>query len=207
LGDGFYAKKKVLDTTIDYGKHFIGKLRSDANLKYVLDKTQNPNPHGNRKYDGKVNWKALNLDKWQYVGTDQKYPHLRLYTQILYSPQFKRNLKVVFVWNSKTGRYVVLFSTDLMQDARQIVAYYQLRFKIEFIFRDAKQFTGLTHYNYEQIKSNSTLSMNSFIRKAYNTKFVQMLFDKLSFEPEFEAIFNINHTHVQQIINLGQVRY
>lgn len=229
MGDGAYAKKKVLDTVIEHGKHFIGKLRSDANLKYLLDKREHPTAHGNRKYDGKVNWKALNLDKWQYVGPDLKYPHLRIYTQILYSPQFKRKLKVVFIWNCKTGGYAVLFSTDSGQGARQIVAYYQLRFKIEFIFRDAKQFTGLTHcqardedkldfhfnmslaalnlYKYEQIKSNSTFSMNSFIRKAYNTKFAQMLFDKLSFGPEFNAIFNINHPNVQEAINFGEVRY
>jgi hypothetical protein len=229
LGDGFYTKKKVLDTVTAHNKHLIGKLRPDANLKYLLDRTQNPDAHGNQKYDGKVNWKALNLDKWEYIGTDQKYPHLRLYTQILYSPQFKRKLKVVFVWNARTRGYAVLFSTDLKQDARQIVSYYQLRFKIEFIFRDAKQFTGITHcqardedkldfhfnmslaalnlYYYEQTKSNSTLSMNSFIRKAYNTKFVKMLFDKLSFEPELEAIFNINHPTVQNMINLGQISY
>jgi hypothetical protein len=27
----------------------------------------------NRKYDGKVIWKALNLDKWNYEGQDEKY--------------------------------------------------------------------------------------------------------------------------------------
>ena len=66
---------------------------------------------------------------------------------------------------------------------------------------------ALNLYYYEQTKSDSTLSMNSLIRKAYNTKFVQMLFDKLSFEPELEAIFNINHPTVQNMINLGQIKY
>jgi IS4 transposase len=35
-----------------------------------------------------------------------------------------------------------LFSTEVEQDPRQIVQYYKLRFQIEFLFRDAKQFTG-----------------------------------------------------------------
>jgi len=227
--DGYYSKKKVLDVITAQNKHLIGKLRPDANLRYILDRAEKPDAHGNQKYDGKVNWKALNLDKWIYVGQDQKYPHLRLYTQVLYSPRFKRNLKVVFVWNIKTNGYAVLFSTDLTQDAQQIVTYYQLRFKIEFIFRDAKQFTGLTHcqardedkldfhfnmslatlnlYQFELIKSNSTLSMNSLIRKAYNTKFVKTLFDKLSSEPEFDVIFDVNHPVVQKVINLGQIKY
>ena len=101
-----------------------------------------------------------------------------------------------------------------------------MRFKIEFIFRDAKQFTGLTHcqgrsedkldfhfnmslaalnlYQFELIKSNSTLSMNSLIRKAYNTKFVKTLFDKLSSEPEFEVIFDLNHSFISKCYDESQ---
>ena len=227
--DGYYSKKKVLDAVTAQNKHLIGKLRPDANLRYLLDRDKYPNAHGNQIYDGKVNWKALNLDKWIYVGFDQKYPHLRLYTQVLYSPQFKRNLKVVFVWNSKTNGYAVLFSTDLTQDAQQIVTYYQLRFKIEFIFRDAKQFTGLTHcqarnedkldfhfnmslaalniYRYlSSTTSNSTMSMNSFFRKAYNHKLVKTLFSKLNSQAEFEVNIALQHPFVQDVINIGQMR-
>lgn len=38
----------------------------------------------------------------------------------------------------------VLFSTDVEQDPTEIYPLYTLRFQIEFLFRDAKQFTGLT---------------------------------------------------------------
>jgi IS4 transposase len=38
----------------------------------------------------------------------------------------------------------LLFSTDIHLLPEQIVEYYQARFQIEFIFRDAKQFTGLS---------------------------------------------------------------
>jgi len=41
---------------------------------------------------------------------------------------------------------VLLFSTDLKIDALQIYLYYAARFQIEFIFRYAKGFTGLTDY-------------------------------------------------------------
>jgi hypothetical protein len=206
----------------------ISKLRPDANLKYLLDRNKYPNAHGNKKYDGKVNWSALNLDKWIFIGVDFKHPHLRIYSQILFSPQFKRKLKVVFVWNSRTLSYVVLFSTDLEQDARQILTFYQLRFKIEFIFRDAKQFTGLNHcqardedkidfhfnmslatlnlYQLELIKSDSTMSMNSLVRKAYNTKFVKILFNKLNSNGELDGFFDINLPDVQEVINLGQMK-
>ena len=38
----------------------------------------------------------------------------------------------------------LLFSTDIHLPPEQIVKYYQARFQIEFIFRDPKQFTGLS---------------------------------------------------------------
>ncbi|MEG5176199.1 transposase [Microcoleus sp. B3-D7] len=38
----------------------------------------------------------------------------------------------------------LLFSTDVHLPPEQIVEYYQARFQIEFIFRDAKEFTGLS---------------------------------------------------------------
>jgi len=40
-------------------------------------------------------------------------------------------------------RYALLFSTDLDLDAVTLFHMYKARFQIEFIFRDAKQFTGL----------------------------------------------------------------
>jgi len=41
-------------------------------------------------------------------------------------------------------RYALLFSTDLELDVVTLFYMYKARFQIEFIFRDAKQFTGLT---------------------------------------------------------------
>jgi IS4 transposase len=39
---------------------------------------------------------------------------------------------------------LILFSTDINLSPEQIIEYYQARFQIEFVFRDAKQFTGLS---------------------------------------------------------------
>ena len=56
---------------------------------------------------------------------------------------FRRNRRVVVVLDTRTPRYAILFSTDLTLSPLQIYPYYQSRFPIEFLFRDAKQFTGL----------------------------------------------------------------
>ena len=37
------------------------------------------------------------------------------------------------------------FSTDIKMCAQKIVRYYRSRFQIEFLYRDAKQYSGLTH--------------------------------------------------------------
>ena len=41
-------------------------------------------------------------------------------------------------------RYIVLASTDIEVAARELVRLYGARFQIEFLFRDGKQFTGLS---------------------------------------------------------------
>jgi len=48
----------------------------------------------------------------------------------------------------KDGREIarkLFFSTDLKQAGVKIVRYYQARFQIKFLYRDAKQFTGLNN--------------------------------------------------------------
>lgn len=222
VGDGYYAKKKVFNKLRSYNKHLITKLRPDANLRYFYKGTHPKGKKGPKtKYEGKVFWKQLDLRKWQSIGLDYKYPHLHIYTLVLNSPYFKRDFRIVLLKNLRTNKYVLLACTDLNLDARVIVKYYQLRFKIEFLFRDAKQFTGLNHcqardeaalnfhfnmslsaINIFQLamKKDSTInSMNSFVRKSYNTRFVNQIFSQLSSKAEF----NINHPKVIALLNFG----
>jgi len=54
---------------------------------------------------------------------------------------------VVYLLNHKHPErlcYALLFSTDIELDPIQLYKAYRARFQIEFIFREAKQFTGLT---------------------------------------------------------------
>ena len=70
-----------------------------------------------------------------------------MYTLVLNHVSLKRTLRVVVlldVRDPEKRRYVILFSTDTDLDALTIYRYYKARYQIEFLFRDAKQFTGLT---------------------------------------------------------------
>jgi len=230
VADGYYAKKKVFDAVLAMNKHLITKLRPDANMKYIFDRAKNPNAHGNRIYGNKVDWKYLDLTLWIEIGAHPKFDHVLIYTQNLYAVQFGRNLKVVVLINTKNGKYVLLASTDLKLTALEIVQFYSLRFQIEFLFRDAKQFTGLNHcqarseekldfhFNMSlaainlfqlQMKLNgqNNKSMNSFVRKAYNNRIINLLFDELNSKPELMEFLEVKHPAIQKIINLGQVVY
>jgi hypothetical protein len=70
--------------------------------------------------------------------------HIVLYHQVLNHVQLKCNLQVVVVVHTQRNRYAVLFSTDVDLEPQRLYRYYKARFQIEFLFRDAKQFAGLS---------------------------------------------------------------
>ena len=142
VGDGFYSKLKWVKGVVALKLDVIGKLRCDANLTYLYDGPQKPKG-ARRKYDGKVD--LTELSRWQAVG--QVEDNISLYTAIVWSVNLKQKLRVVYLVNHKHDErlcYALLFSTDIALDAVPLYEAYRARFQIEFIFRDAKQFTGLT---------------------------------------------------------------
>ena len=140
--DGAFAKKKYVDGVRQLDLHMIGKLRSDANMRYLYTGPKREKGSGRQKtYDGKVNWQ--DLSRFEYVDTEEE---IEIYTLILNHVSLKRNLRVVVLRdqsNKDKIRQAILFSTDTELDAKTLVRYYKARFQVEFIFRDAKQFTGL----------------------------------------------------------------
>jgi putative transposase len=55
---------------------------------------------------------------------------------------------IIVKTNTETGvwAHAILFSSELTQTYDQIIEYYTLRFAIEFVFRDAKQYWGLEDF-------------------------------------------------------------
>ena len=141
--DGYFAKKKWVDGVEGFGLHTIGKLRCDADMRYFYTGPKREKGSGRQKtYDGKVDWQDLR--RFHYVAYQDG---LEIYTLVLNHVSLKRTLRVVVVLDRRDtdkNRYALLFSTDTDLDALTIYRYYKARFQIEFLFRDAKQFTGLT---------------------------------------------------------------
>ncbi len=139
--DGYYAKSKFVRTARKTGLHIVGKLRHDANLRYLF-KGKQKKFGKRRQYDGKV--KFDDLSRLEYIGEMGKDIHL--YTALVNNVNLKCSIRLVYVLNSRHKKkplYALLFSTDTELDAETIYRYYKARFQIEFLFRDAKQFTGL----------------------------------------------------------------
>ena len=221
VGDGFYAKTKVFKAMSEMDKYFITKLRPDANLRYLFKGHHKKRKGPKKKYDGKIDFYKFKTWKWKRECSLN--PHVEVFSIIADSPKFGIDLKIVMPVNTKTNKHVLLACTDLELGAAKIIGYYRLRFQIEFLFRDAKQFTGLAHcqarskeklhfhFNLSlaavnlanlKLKLDPTIiSMNTFKRLAYNTRFVGFLFKQLS----SLAKVDINSPIVQQAIQLGRM--
>jgi hypothetical protein len=138
--DGAYSKQKFVEGVRSLELHQIGKLRADAHLRYLYQGPKRPGPGRQKTYDGKVNWR--DLSRFERLATEDE--HIVLYHRVLNHVQLKRNLQVVVVVHTQRQRYAVLFSTDVDLEPHRLYRYYKARFQVEFLFRDAKQFTGLS---------------------------------------------------------------
>lgn len=141
--DAFYAKEKYVNGSVKIGWHAISKLRKDARL--LKPYTGPQKERGRKRIYDKV---RIGLADFNGViaTTDETGEPIELSSCVAYSPSMKRMIKVVLVKKiikDKCGQ-ALLFSTDLNQSTLQIYQFYTARFQIEFIFRDAKGFTGLT---------------------------------------------------------------
>ena len=138
--DGYYSKKKFIDGVAALELEQIGKLRHDANLRWLY-KGEQKSKGRKKRYDGKVNFD--DLTNFELI---DEIDSVKLYTAIVNSPHFKRDLRIVYLVKTVSNKVqtALLFSTDLELATKDIYRFYKARFQIEFLFRDAKQFTGLS---------------------------------------------------------------
>jgi len=174
VGDGYFAKIEFINPiTKQTELEIISKMRTDANLSYLYQGKPSGKKGRPKILDGKID--ITKPDKRRiklcYENNDMK-----LYEGIVYSISLKRKIKLAYVewWKDGkyTGTYSVLFSTDLELSGEKIYLYYKSRFQIEFLYRDAKQFTGLTHCqargeNKMHFHYNASLTAVSIAKSVY----------------------------------------
>jgi hypothetical protein len=209
--DGYFAKKKYIDEVVALHLHPITKLRHDANCRFLYTGAYPKRRGPKRKYDGKVNFHAL--DRFEYLGPLEERAHVHLYTALVWHVSLKHKLRVVVLVSRKDlykPRFIVLASTDLDLDGRKLVEFYGARFQIEFLFRDSKQFTGLTdcqaraeaaldfHFNAslatlnlaraEELRGSpgptaQVFSMASWKQRHFNERLLDVFIENLALDP------------------------
>ncbi len=142
VADAFFAKNKYVNGIASFGLNVISKLRKDARLHHLYTGPQKSRGRKRIMEEHKIDAEDYKDPVTLEIGNGCA----KLSSGIAYSPSLKRKIKVVLVekkMGNKVGR-ATLFSTNIEQNALQIYQFYVARFQIEFIFRDAKGFTGLT---------------------------------------------------------------
>ena len=141
LADGYYSKIKFINGVCNLGLHLVSKLRHDANLRWLYHGPQKPRGRP-KQYDGKVRFQLQEGDRFEKAG---QVNETQVYTSIVNSVHFKRNVRIIYLMKpiGQKIQTALLYSTDIELPALEIYRLYQARFQIEFLFRDAKQFTGL----------------------------------------------------------------
>ncbi|MFQ5447882.1 MAG: transposase [Saprospiraceae bacterium] len=155
--DGYFAKETFVNPVVEKTElHVISKFRQDARLQYLHIGLRKKGRGRPRKFDGKVKLDSLDEMHFHKCHDDDD---VLIYQAVVWSVSLKRKVKLAYVRfkgkeNVLTNRYALYFCTDLELDGYWIYRYYKARFQIEFLFRDAKQHTGLTHC---QAKSEAKL--------------------------------------------------
>ena len=214
--DAYYTKIKFVQAGVDAGIELIGKLRIDARLQWLYD-GEYSGVGRPKKFDGRV---KIDTDLAQFTAHGKLENNVELYDAVVYSSSLKRNIKLVLLKFNKGNRtgQALLYSTDTHLDAMTLVRYYKARFQIEFLFRDAKQYTGLTHcqslrkeainmqvnasltalnlLKIEDRQSKNTqgetvISIASWKRRKFNQHLMDRLFDELGLDLNSEKVATI----------------
>jgi len=146
--DGAFGHNGALQMVRRCDLELISKLRHNAAL-YLPYEGPYSGRGPRRKYGTKLHYRQLPA-AYLKASSVQGEIHTAIYQLSVWHKKFPDLLNVVIVLktNQRTGAqaHVVLFSSDLELDGQVLLDYYQLRFQIEFNFRDAKQYWGLEDF-------------------------------------------------------------
>ena len=227
VADAYFSKKPFADAVRLAGMHLISRLRDDSVLKYKYNGEPTGKKGAPRKYTGKVDVKNLDTN---YFSMDLCNEDIQIYSAVVYSQAFKRDIKLavaIFYKNGKEIARKLYFSTNLKQAGEKIVRYYRSRFQIEFLYRDAKQFTGLTtcqarsenkldfHFNAAltaiNIAKYDWISTRSDTSKPFSMADYKTLYNNTLMLEQFMCVFAINPNTaknqklVKELLDYGKI--
>lgn len=209
VADAYFSKRPFVDAVLDADLNFISRLRDDSVLNYKFKGERTGKKGAPKKYSGRIDVRELDTD---YFTLDLCTPEIKIYSGIVYSKAFKRDIKlavaIFYTDNNKEIARKLYFCTDLSLSGEKIVKYYRSRFQIEFLYRDAKQFTGLTtcqgrsknkldfHFNAAltavNLAKQDWLENQTQVRKPFSMADYKTLYNNMMVLERFMCVFAIN---------------
>lgn len=174
LVDAYFSKYNFVQSVCETGLEVISRLRDDSVLFYRYLGQKRPGRGRPKKYQGRVDVKQPDENHFELV---LEAADANVYEGEVYSKPLKRWIKVALVHylkpNGELKKVKIYFSTELTISAIDLLTYYSSRFQIEFLYRDAKQFTGLEHCQSRKEKRldfhfNASLTAVSLAKAAHH---------------------------------------
>lgn len=225
VADGFFAKKKFVKPLMDAGMVLISKLRKDADLYYLYEGPKSSGKGRPKLRDGKIHF--TDRSRFRFVA---KQDGCEIYRTKAYSKCLHCIIQFIYIYDPAARSYALLMCTDLKLPAITVIHYYRLRFQIEFLYRDAKQHTALTHcqspnchamhfhanaalcavtlaktdlLHQHGFAPNTVLSLADYKTFKSNERFARLILCKLDLklsEPKIKSIFH-------QCLSYGLIHY
>ena len=150
VADAYFSKAPFVNGLARLGFDLVSRFRSDVRLMYIHTGPKTGRRGRPKTVDGKVELSNLRTDVFTEERIDMgDGKEAVVYSAVVWATSLKRKVKVAVVDCMEPGKKnhtrKVFFSTDTGMPAADIVETYRVRFQIEFLLRDAKQSTGLTH--------------------------------------------------------------
>lgn len=142
VADAFFSTRTFCDGIKENGFHIVSRLRDNACLYYLHD-----GPRTGKRGRPKVKGDKIDMAKLDYSKMERleiEGLEGKAYTLLAWAKALKCKIRLV-IWLMPNGKKKLFFSNDTTLTGEDVLRFYRTRFQIEFCFRDAKQFTGLTH--------------------------------------------------------------
>lgn len=165
--DGHFGNNNVMQMVQQaLSLHLICKLRNDSALYFLYDGPQKPVGR-KRIYGAKVQYDTI-PHKYLVQTATHNGVQTDYYQSIMLHKSFAGPINVVIIvktnLSTQKRAHVVLFSSDLTLAYDRLIDNYQLRFQIEFNFRDAKQFWGFEDFmNVKQTPIINAVNLSFFM--------------------------------------------
>ncbi|WP_164891106.1 transposase [Botryobacter ruber] len=227
--DAYFSKHDYVVAALECGFTVVSRLRNDAVLYYLYTREKTGKRGRPKVYDGKVDKNAPRAEVFEQFKTEQGAV---AYHGLVYIKSLKMKARVVILpqENGKGGWKTpkIFFSTDIEMDGAQVLRGYRSRFQCEFLYRDAKQHTGLTqaqcrskeklHYHLNAAltavslaKAAHYLNQEDQQRSAFSMADVKMQYSNELLLERFISTFEIdpeqddNSQKMRKLYNMGRI--